>query len=55
MTRSEILISSARNLIGSLEQSQPLLGSFIKKLTDEYEQAIVDTIRLEKTIHDLTK
>jgi hypothetical protein len=52
-TRSQELISRARSL--AWECGGCNVAAVIYELCREYEQAIADALRLEATIHDLTK
>jgi hypothetical protein len=47
VTTSQELIAEARRLLGEVP--------IVKKLCDEYEIAIAQNLRLEETIHRLTK
>jgi hypothetical protein len=55
MTESEILISEARKIAESCAELHPAMSRFIHRLTDKYAEAVKDALRLEKTIHMLTK
>jgi hypothetical protein len=55
MTESEILIAEARTIAESVKDVFPMLSRFIHRLTDRYAQEVKDNIRLEKTIHLMTK
>jgi hypothetical protein len=55
MTESEILISEARKIAESCAELHPAMSRFIHRLTDKYAEAVADALRLEKTIHLMTK
>lgn len=55
MTESEILIAEARKIADSVAETMPLLARFIHRLADKYAEAIKDALRLEETIHLMTK
>lgn len=55
MTESEILIAEARKIADSVAETMPLLARFIHRLTDKYAEAVKDALRLENTIHLMTK
>ena len=55
MTESEILIAEARKIADSVQSTHPMLSRFIHRLTDKYAEAVKDALRLEKTIHLMTK
>ena len=55
MTESEILIAEARKIADSHKNDRPMLSRFIHRLTDKYAEAVKDALRLEKTIHLMTK
>jgi hypothetical protein len=55
MTESEILIAEARKIADSVADTLPLLARFIHRLTDKYAEAVKDALRLENTIHLMTK
>jgi hypothetical protein len=55
MTESEILIAEARKIAESVAETLPLLARFIHRLTDKYAEAVKDALRLENTIHLMTK
>lgn len=55
LTESEILIAEARKIADSVAETMPLLARFIHRLADKYAEAIKDALRLEETIHLMTK
>jgi len=55
LTESEILIAEARKIEDSQATDRPALSRFMHRLTDKYSEAVADALRLEKTIHLMTK
>jgi hypothetical protein len=55
MTESELLITEARTIAESVKTDYPMLSRFIHRLTDKYAESVKDALRLESTIHEMTK
>lgn len=57
MTKSETLIAESKAVVCQLRTMEhfPKLADFIERLTAEYQIAIAQGLKLELTIHRLTK